>query len=107
MLPKKEKIPRKNFSTVFKHSKTVSRGSFFVLKKQENPHFSVAVVVSKKVAKQATERNYIKRITYELFKDIKQRFPVFSGSFIVVFQKKPESFKLLKNDVEKNFPLSH
>lgn len=107
MLPKEEKISRKNFSTVFKHSKTISRGSFFVLKKQETPKFSFSVVISKKVAKKATERNYLKRITYNLCKDIKHKTPNFSGSFVLVFQKKPESFKDFKNDVEKNFPISY
>lgn len=105
MLPKKEKISRKDFATVFKHSKTVSRGSFFVLKRQETAHFSLSVVISKKVAKKATERNYLKRIAYELFREIKKKKPSLVGSFIFMFQNKPESFNLLKNDVEKNCTL--
>lgn len=105
MLPQEEKIPRKNFSTVFKHSKTVSRGSFFILKRQETPDFALSVVVSKKIAKQATQRNYLKRIAYEVFAEKKRQIPTLSGSFILVFQKNPESFNLFKTDVEKNFPL--
>jgi ribonuclease P protein component len=107
MLKKKERISRKAFSTVFTQSKVVYRGSFFIVKKQENTEkttqFQASVVISKKIAKKATERNYLKRILYNLIAQYKKNNLLFSGTYIFIYQKKPLSFTDLQNDFKKNF----
>jgi ribonuclease P protein component len=101
MLKKKERISRKKFNELFKNSKIISRGSFFMLRKHPDDVFTAAVVVPKKIAKKATERNHIKRLTYSLIAEkIKQQSGVV-GSYIFIFQKKPIQIKDIQGDFEK------
>ncbi len=104
MLSKKERISRKKFNELFKNSKILSRGSFFVVRGVKSGTFSAAVVISKKIAKKATERNHIKRMMYSLIsqksKENKAQIGSTSGSYIVIFQKKPIRFADLKADFE-------
>lgn len=103
MLKKTERIPRKTFNEVFTRSKVVSRGSFFVVKMVPNLIFQCSVVVSKKVAKKATERNYIKRVLYTLISQYKKQNPSFLGTYIVIFQKKPIHYADLLNEFNTQF----
>jgi ribonuclease P protein component len=102
MLQKKERIPRKKFNEIFTTSKILSRGSFFVVRGIKNTDFAVSVVVPKKIAKKATERNYIKRIMYFLIsqknKENKQKNLIIEGKYIIIFQKKPINFADLKKE---------
>ena len=106
MLLKKERIPRKKFNELFKNSKILSRGSFFVVRGSESPTFSAAVVISKKIAKKATERNHIKRMMYALIsgknKENKAQNKSSTGSYIIIFQKKPIQFNDLKADFDEH-----
>lgn len=101
MLPKKERISRKKFNELFTQSKIFSRGSFFVVKTTAEDGFRAAVVVSKKVAKKATERNRIKRQLYALISAKKRAIPSLSGSYIFLFQKKPLTFADIEVDFQR------
>ncbi len=103
MLPKKEKISPKTFNELFKNSKIVSRGYFFVVRCKKTESFRASVVISKKIAKKATERNKIKRWTYSLLSNKNNKNKGFLGDYIIIFQKKPLLFIDLKNDFQTTF----
>lgn len=103
MLKKTQRISRKSFNEAFARSKVISRGSFFMVKKLENQGFQASVVVSKKVAKKATERNYIKRVIYTLFQDYLKTHPDYTGTYILIVQKKPLEYKELLADFNTQF----
>jgi ribonuclease P protein component len=101
MLPKKERILKKDFEKIYKNSINVSRGSFFVLKKSNIlDGFHLAVVVSKKITKISPNRNYLKRVVFNIFKSYKNKLD--NSNFIFIFQKRPKNFKELKEDIENN-----
>lgn len=62
MLKKRFKLNTSAFNEVFNFGQT-SRSDLFLVKKKENelPYSRFAVAVSKKIAKKAHERNYLKR----------------------------------------------
>ncbi len=66
MLPKQERLGRAEFSKYFAIGKRVS-GPYFTWVVTPAPIFKAAVVVSKKVAKKAHERNRLKRRLYHGF----------------------------------------
>ncbi len=101
MLKKKERISRKKFNELYKNSKITSRGSFFMVRTHPGGSFLASVVVPKKIAKKATERNYLKRLTYFLLLERRKQGVLKSGSYILVFQKKPIQSKDLISDFEK------
>ncbi len=103
MLKKKERISRKVFNTVFSQAKVLYRGSFFIIKKSQSPDFQASVVISKKVAKKATERNYIKRSLYHCISQYKKKNPDISGIYIYIIQKKPIQISDLHHDFQKAF----
>jgi ribonuclease P protein component len=67
MLPKAKRLTKRLFSESFSHSKITSNDYFTLRYKDisgKTP--KVSVVVSKKVAQKATDRNYLKRKMYEI-----------------------------------------
>jgi ribonuclease P protein component len=104
MLKKKERIPRKVFNTVFPQAKVLYRGSFFMVRKAESPVFQASVVISKKVAKKATERNSIKRNLYRLLAEYKKNHPNTTGLYIHHIHKKPIQNKDIYDDFQKVYP---
>ncbi len=107
MLKKKEKISRKVFNEIFNTSRVISRGSFFMVKKAINPlkdnEFHASVVISKKIAKKAHERNYLKRCLYSLIQQHKKMNPLFLGTYICIYQKKPIKMHDLQVDFDTQF----
>ncbi len=103
MLKKPERISRKTFNEAFTRSKVVSRGSFFVVKMAQSLIFQGSVVVSKKVAKKATERNYIKRVVYNLLSEYKKKNPSLVGIHIIIVQKKPIQYSDLLSEFNTQF----
>lgn len=67
MLPKKQRITKRLFSESFSHSKTQSNDNF-TLKYKDILDFptKTSIVVSKKVAKNAVDRNSLKRKIYDI-----------------------------------------
>ncbi|MEK7460470.1 MAG: ribonuclease P protein component [Patescibacteria group bacterium] len=66
MLPKKNRIPRKDFPASNRQGFRVFSPLFSVVFYKNGKEPSVSVVVSKKVAKNAVTRNRIRRIFYAL-----------------------------------------
>lgn len=64
------------YSSVFAFRKAV-RGRFFVLhyKPSEHPTARLGVVVAKKLAKRAVQRNFIKRMAREHFRHVRESLP--------------------------------
>jgi ribonuclease P protein component len=62
-LSKKHRLNGKDFERVLKRGKTVKNGFFFIrFLKNEVGHGRVAVLVTVKVSKKSTVRNYLRRI---------------------------------------------
>ena len=87
----------------FSVSRVVSRGAFFVVRKAQNDTFQASVVVSKKIAKKATERNSIKRTLYALLSQHNKEHPENKGLFMVILQKKPTHTSELRADFIAQF----
>ncbi|MCX6754160.1 MAG: ribonuclease P protein component [Candidatus Nomurabacteria bacterium] len=70
MLPKKKRITKDIFQTILKKGNIVS-GSFFLFRyiKESNPRY--VFVVSKKIAKTATQRNSLRRRGYNILRQFK------------------------------------
>lgn len=66
MLPRDQRLSRKEFTPVFKLGKRLNTGLFSVIyKKKENIKPKFSVVVSKKVTKSSVARHKIRRWIYE------------------------------------------
>ena len=75
MFKKHLRLNTSEFNEVFKNGKNTKTPLFLIKSKKNNlkhPRFSV--VVSKKIAKKAHERNYLKRKAYNAIKDNQQKF---------------------------------
>jgi ribonuclease P protein component len=103
MLQKKERLSREAFSRFFSSGKRIRSGSFDLV---YTPHhtFHGAVVVSKKVAVRATERNKLRRTAYSLLWELKTKHTV-TGVFILIIRKtpKPPSRDVLKEELVQIF----
>lgn len=90
MLPKKKRIDRKTFLAVLPKTKTEST-PFFTIRSKKSDTPKVSIVISKKIAKTAIQRNYIKRRIYNhLSKQL-------STKTLLIFVKKPlENKDILK-----------
>lgn len=84
MLSKKQRLSRKNFSSVFSLGKKKRTDLYLLLylKKQIPPQFSV--VVSKKVSKGSVVRHVIKRRVYHIIHLFLRDNPEFSYSCIFI-----------------------
>lgn len=92
MLSKNERLGRSQFSDYFASGKR-SHGVFCTLIVSPAPHFMAAVVVSKKVAKKAHERNSIRRRLYAILSAYKQTE---KKNIAVIILTKPAVLKLTK-----------
>lgn len=99
MFPKSQKISKK--SPIFKE-----KSGFFglynriTIKNSLNLKPKIAIVVSKKVASRAVDRNKIKRVIYH---HLRPKNKEFLNKEIVVFIKSgiPEKHQILLDDIEK------
>jgi len=99
MLPKKERLSRKEFNRFFSVGKRFHSPSLQVV---YAPHdtFHASVVVSKKIARLAVKRNKIRRRIY----DIVRRYKMERGNpGVFIFVTKPgvvkQSYALLKEEL--------
>jgi len=67
MLPQKNRLNRKDFLLVKKNGKKIFLSDFLVYYLSSDQQ-KVSVVVSKKIAKKATQRNKLRREIYDYFK---------------------------------------
>lgn len=90
MLPKKKRIDRKTFLAVLPKTRTDST-PFFTIRSYKSETPKVSIVISKKIAKTAIQRNYIKR---RIYKHISKDLPY---KTIMIFVKKPLENKDILN----------
>ncbi len=64
MVPKKNRLTKKEFNTVFKEGRREHGSSIIVYTKSAPGHCQVAVSVPQKVTKKAADRNRIRRAVY-------------------------------------------
>jgi ribonuclease P protein component len=70
MLPQKHRVKTEDFTNVLNNGKKIF-GEYFTLTYLKNtPHFKASVVISKKIAKKAVNRNMQKRKTREAIRKI-------------------------------------
>ncbi len=102
MLPKKNRIPRKDFPVRNRQGFRVFSPIFSVTIYKNEDGVKVSVVVSKKTAKTAVVRNYLRRIFYEA---TSEHIKGFSKGALIVFYPKIEAqkahFSTLKLEIEK------
>lgn len=100
MPPKKERLTKKDFSTLEK--KTTARSHFFDITYFKSNSPKVGCVVLKKRIKKATKRNTIKRRVYHAYKETKPKTP-----YTIIFYPKQDisktPFTELTNEMLKIF----
>jgi ribonuclease P protein component len=92
MLKKSERVARSDFGTFFKKGRRL-HGDFVTAVVSPFPSFHASVVVSKKVSKQAVDRNTYRRRVYAQLYTLKKRD--FNG--VVIVTLKPTFSTLSKN----------
>ena len=102
MLPKKNRIPRKDFPTDPRQGFRVFSPLFSaVFYKTTKPESHISVVVSKKTAKNAVTRNSLRRRFYSAAAEYLKNTPI----VVAVFYPKKEAikadFKNLQSEIEK------
>jgi ribonuclease P protein component len=104
MLKKINRLTRSTFTKYFKQGKRHNTPIFSIIF-EENPLFLGAVVVSKKLYKNAPARNRLRRQTYALLLDLFREKR--KGVYIIIYNQKAkdlsrtELLKLLKNKLEE------
>ncbi len=102
MLPKKNRVSRKDFPVRNRQGFRVFSPLFSVTIYQSEDSIKASVVVSKKIAKTAVDRNYLRRIFYEA---VSEYIKGSSKKALIVFYPKVEAqktpFSVLKTEVEK------
>lgn len=99
MLKKRFRLHTSEFKEVFNFGKTIKNPLFLVKIKANNlPYSRFAVVVSKKTAKKAFERNYLKRRFMHKIKEIIGSIPNNDYIFILNSQIKDIQYKDLLNN---------
>ncbi len=107
MLPKRQRLKRASFAEVSRGGKRLFSPYFSVVfkKNQENKSCDFAVVISKKVAKNATTRNLIRRRMYHILSELDRSFDnKMDNVFSIIFYLKDEKvvkepFSVLKKEI--------
>lgn len=96
MLAKKHRLPVQFF---LKKTGKIYRGRYFLLKvfDPEQDFSRVGVVVGRKVSKKAAERNKLKRIVFNFFRDNLEKLPKMDYLVILL----PGITELKKEEIEK------
>jgi len=85
MLPKKNRLNKKEIVVLKKTNNNLLQGKNFSLIFKENPNVSkVALIVSNKISSKATLRNKLKRLFYKVFLSV---FPKNKGEFLFLAKK--------------------
>ena len=100
MLSKKERLNRATFNRFFASGKRI-QGTYIQLIYTKYPSLHASVVVSKKVAKKAVERNKIRRRIYAIVRTILQKERK-KGVYICIVKPSAytTSFQELKDDIK-------
>lgn len=93
MFPKSARLNRAAFTKCFASGQR-KHAPYTTIILCGSPHFAVSVVVGKKVAKKAHERNQLRRQVYGLLKQYQATNPSMCGESIVVL--KPAAAQLTK-----------
>jgi ribonuclease P protein component len=100
MLPKRERLGRKDFEAFFRSGRR-RHSAYFTLVAAPSPAFHAAVVVPKKVAARAVERNRLRRRLYDLLRHGDARN---AGGIYIVLVKAPAraaSYAALKDELKR------
>lgn len=102
MFKKRFRLKTSEFKEVFNCGRTI-KNPIFVLKTKKNnlPYSRVAVVVSKKIANKAVERNHYKRRFISALENIVDTFPVADYVFILNSGIKEIQYKDLINNLKE------
>lgn len=104
MFSKKKRVTKELFQAIMKQGKILS-GSLFVFRyiEQNNPQY--AFVAPKSVAKQAVDRNRLRRLGFNGLKVL----PINSCAGIFFYKKeaKTASFKEIKDDIKSILDRAH
>jgi len=102
VLPKNNKIKRKDFPKRISHRNTYHSPHLtlivFTKNKNSTSNTQVSFVVSKKISKKATKRNLLKRRGYSAIKKVKSKI---IPNFICVFYFKNKPIELNYSELEK------
>ncbi len=101
MLPKKNRISKKEFGELLKNSKRYNTDHFlFYLAKNKATYTKFAVSVSKKVCRRAVDRNKIRRRGYSVIsKKIGQLKTGYSGLFVAKAHSLDLKFNVLEEEI--------
>lgn len=99
MLRKRERLSRAEFNRFFSSGKR-SHSNFFQLVYSPHPNFHASVVVPKKIIRQATKRNKLRRRIYDILR-VYSRHNQLAGVHIVLVKKNPIgiSYEPLKDEL--------
>ena len=89
MIPKRQRVTKKIFPAA-KNIKKLFHSKHFILKAVSDPSVKeskFSVVVSKKILKQATKRNLIKRRVYSVVREYKKIKDISSGIYVFFCKK--------------------
>ncbi|MEK7081998.1 MAG: ribonuclease P protein component [Patescibacteria group bacterium] len=100
MLPKKQRVSRKLFESVYRASRTFS-SSFFVLKMKEAPENRFAFSVSAKVCPKAVDRNKLRRRGYAAARNLLLQIKT-PAIFLFIVRKGADklNFKKLQEEIK-------
>jgi ribonuclease P protein component len=90
MFKKTERLGRSDFTGYFKAGRRFQSPTLTIVYTPA-VSFKVAVVVGKKVAKQAVERNRIRRRLYATLRRFKESYSITNGVFIIIV--KPPAYQ--------------
>ena len=101
MLKKRFKLNTSEFKEVFNFGKTTKYPLFLLRTKDNTLSYSrFAVVVSKKIAKKAVERNYIKRKFFHALETVVSKYSKADYIFVLNSSIKDLQYKDLINNLE-------
>src|SRR4030042_3517937 len=93
MLPAKNRLNSpKSLSVLKKEGKKISSSEFILVYKIKDGIFKLAIIVSKKVASRAVDRNRIKRLIAESLRSQQE----FNGELVIIVKKNIADFKMVK-----------
>ena len=107
MFPKKNRISKTEFGELLKKGRAFHSPHFSLLCfKKENMEPKFAFVVSKKVARNAADRNILRRRGFSVLRDIgilkeKNKWAGFFGVFFFKKEAKGTAFKETKKEIEE------
>jgi ribonuclease P protein component len=100
MLPKRNRVTKKEVDLIFKQGKFIT-SSFFTFKfiKTDKNEIKISFIAPKSVAKLAVKRNLLRRKGYSVLQKYLSQFP--SGiSGVFVFKKYQDDISILENEIK-------